>query len=337
VTLWYNLLNLVTYEHRMRRATRLLCLAILLMSGCGQVVTGPTPTSEVLGVTLPPPTATRIAATVLTPTPRPTFTPAPTPTPVVYVVKSGDTLLSIAIEYGTTVAAIQQANGIINPQSLQIGQELIIPLGPGGVEAAKQLLPTPTPLAAKVQGLAFYENSVGSLRCLGEVVNPNNRSLENVQVRIVLVDASGQVLAEGRPFTALDVIPPNGQSPFELLFTSPPERYASYEATVIRAEPSNEPGGRYAKLQIVSKQGGTDGLQFRVIGKVNNASDKPAANVKVVVTAYDAANNVIGYRQQLLSDGNLAAGATGDFSVTFAPSGGTPARFEVSAEGRFAP
>jgi LysM repeat protein len=320
----------------MRRATTLLCLIVLLISGCGQVVTGPTPTPEVLGVTLPPPTPTPLIAIVLTPTPRPTFTPAPTPTPVVYVVKSGDTLLSIALEFGTTVAAIQQANGIINPQSLQIGQELIIPLGPGGVEAAKQILPTPTPLAAKIQGLAFYETSVGSLRCLGEVANPNNRALENVQVRIALKDATGQVLAEGRPFTALDVIPPDGRSPFELLFTSPPGRYASYEATVIRAEPSNEPGGRYAKLQIVSKQGGTDGLQFRVIGKAHNASDQPAVNVKVVVTVYDAANNVIGYRQQPIGDGNLAAGATADFSVTFAPSGGTPALFEVVAEGRLA-
>jgi hypothetical protein len=185
--------------------------------------------------------------------------------------------------------------------------------------------------------LAFYETSVGSLRCLGEVANPNTRALENVQVRVVLKDASGLVMAEGRPFAALDVIAPGGQSPFELLFTSPPAGYATFEATVVRAEPSNEPGGRYAKLQITSQQGGTDGLQFRVVGKARNASDKPAANVKVVVTAYDVANKVIGYRQQPLGDGNLAAGATGDFSVTFAPSGGTPAHFEVAAEGRFAP
>jgi len=320
----------------MRRLATLLCLTALLISGCGQVVTGPTPTPEVLGVTLPPPTPTRLIATVLTPTPRPTFTPAPTPTPIVYVVKSGDTLLSIALEYGTTVAAIQQANGILNPQSLQVGQELVIPLGPGGVEAAKQLLPTPTPLPAKVQGLACYENSVGSLRCLGEVANPNTRALENVQVRVVLKETAGQVLAEGKPFTALDVIAPGGKSPFESFFTSPPGRYAGIEAIAIRAEPSNEPGTRYARLQIINQQGGTDGLQFRVIGKVRNVSDRPAVNVKVVVTAYDAANNVIGYRQQTLGDGNLAAGAISDFAVTFAPSGGTPAHFEVTAEGRFA-
>ena len=321
----------------MRRVATLLCLMVLFTSGCtGQVISGPTPTPEVLGVTLPPPSPTPRVATVQANTPEPSSTLAPTPTPVIYVVKSGDTLLGIAIEYGTTVAAIQQANGIINPASLQPGQEIIIPLTAGSAELAKQLLPTPTPVAAKVQGLRFYETSVGSLWCLGEVLNPNERALENVQVRIVLKDASGQVLAEAKPFTVMDVIPPGGRSPFGSLFTSPPARYASFEATIIRAEPSTEPGGRYAALQITSKQGGTDGLQFRVFGKVRNSSDKPAAGAKIIVTAYDAASNVIGYRQQTLGDGNLAAGATSDFSVTFAPSGGTVAHFEVAAEGRFA-
>jgi hypothetical protein len=103
--------------------------------------------------------------------PAPTFTPADSDAGHV-IVKSGDTLLSIAIEYGTTVADLQQANGIIDPGALQIGQELVIPVGPGGVESAQQILPTPTPLAAQVEGLAFFETGVGSLRCRGEVRIP---------------------------------------------------------------------------------------------------------------------------------------------------------------------
>ncbi len=321
----------------MRRAATLLLVTTLLLSGCGQVMSGPTPTPVLLGVTLPPPTATPRVATAQAKTPEPTSTPAPTSTPVIYVVKPGDTLLSIALEFGSSVAGIQQANGIINPALLQPGQELIIPVGTGGVEAAKQILPTPTPERAEVQGLSVYEESVGSLRCRGEVYNPNSNALENVQVRIVLKDAAGQPLAEGRPFTAMDVIPPGGRAPFDLLFTSPPARYASFEATILRAEPSNEPGTRYAPLKIVSEQGGTDGLQFRVVGKARNTGERPAMGVKVTVTAYDASGKVIGIRQQTLGDGNLGAGATADFTISFAPNGGTPARFQVYAEGRFAP
>ena len=44
-----------------------------------------------------------------------------------YVVKRGDTLFAIALRYGTTVAAIVEANNLSNPDRLAPGQELIIP------------------------------------------------------------------------------------------------------------------------------------------------------------------------------------------------------------------
>jgi LysM repeat protein len=43
-----------------------------------------------------------------------------------YTVKAGDTLYSIAIKYGTTVAAIASANNIANPNQINVGQVLII-------------------------------------------------------------------------------------------------------------------------------------------------------------------------------------------------------------------
>jgi LysM repeat protein len=46
-----------------------------------------------------------------------------------YTVQPGDTLYSIARRYGTTVEAIQSANGIVNPWYIQVGQKLIIPQG----------------------------------------------------------------------------------------------------------------------------------------------------------------------------------------------------------------
>lgn len=45
----------------------------------------------------------------------------------IYVVRSGDTLGAIASRYGVTVRAIMQANGLTNPDTLSLGQELIIP------------------------------------------------------------------------------------------------------------------------------------------------------------------------------------------------------------------
>jgi LysM repeat protein len=46
-----------------------------------------------------------------------------------YVVQPGDTLFSIARRFGTTVDAIQRANGIVNPTYISVGQRLVIPEG----------------------------------------------------------------------------------------------------------------------------------------------------------------------------------------------------------------
>jgi N-acetylmuramoyl-L-alanine amidase len=43
-------------------------------------------------------------------------------------VRTGDQLSRIARKYGVTVAAIQKANNIKNPNLIRVGQKLIIPL-----------------------------------------------------------------------------------------------------------------------------------------------------------------------------------------------------------------
>jgi LysM repeat protein len=58
----------------------------------------------------------------------PTALPPPTPAPQqTYVVQEGDTLAAIAQQFGTTVEALQSANGISDPNEILIGQVLVIP------------------------------------------------------------------------------------------------------------------------------------------------------------------------------------------------------------------
>jgi LysM repeat protein len=61
--------------------------------------------------------------------PSPTATVAPSPTPFTYTVKAGDTLSRIAGKYKIAVADILAVNpDMKNPDSLQIGQKIVIPL-----------------------------------------------------------------------------------------------------------------------------------------------------------------------------------------------------------------
>jgi LysM repeat protein len=84
------------------------------------------------------PTASPTASPSPTPTPAPTpvpATPAPTPVPTpvltpppqTYTVAEGDTLAAIAQQFGTSVEALQEANGIEDPDEIVVGQVLVIP------------------------------------------------------------------------------------------------------------------------------------------------------------------------------------------------------------------
>lgn len=66
----------------------------------------------------------------------PTAIPTTVSTPLpggsqTYTVQSGDTLYSIALQFGVTIADIQAANNMDNPNRLAVGQELVIPAPSG--------------------------------------------------------------------------------------------------------------------------------------------------------------------------------------------------------------
>ncbi len=97
------------------------------------------PTQEVLIVTSTPIT---VDAQGL-PAPTATLVLAPTQEAsgsTVHIVRVGETLLSIAEQYGLTLAVIQSANNIVNPDSIKVGQQLLIP----GADEAESLPPAPT-------------------------------------------------------------------------------------------------------------------------------------------------------------------------------------------------
>ena len=108
----------------------LVILLVLALTGCSVGLPGAAPTLT------PEP---RVIPTVLLPPPEtltPMVSPAAlaTPATITHIVETGDTLYHLALKYGTTIEAIVGANKLTDPDRLQIGQKLVIPL------------PTPTPI-----------------------------------------------------------------------------------------------------------------------------------------------------------------------------------------------
>ncbi|MEM7346063.1 MAG: LysM peptidoglycan-binding domain-containing protein [Chloroflexota bacterium] len=63
-----------------------------------------------------------------------------------YTVQRGDTLFSIAYSHGVSTQAIQNANGITNPDFVYVGQKLTIP-GYSSTETSTYTAPAPQPVA----------------------------------------------------------------------------------------------------------------------------------------------------------------------------------------------
>jgi LysM repeat protein len=87
----------------------------------------PTPTAPPTTAPSPSPVMTPVPTAVPTPVPTPAPTaPPPAPPQQTYTVQQGDTLAAIAQQFATTVAALQTANGIEDPNEIFVGQVLVI-------------------------------------------------------------------------------------------------------------------------------------------------------------------------------------------------------------------
>lgn len=94
----------------------------------------PAPTSAPTATPTKAPTATPTKAPTASPTSPPTAaptpprrSPSPAPTSPFYTVRAGDTLFEIAQSHGVTVEAMQEANGIEDPDVIRTGARLVIP------------------------------------------------------------------------------------------------------------------------------------------------------------------------------------------------------------------
>jgi LysM repeat protein len=99
----------------------LLILAVMLMAACeGGPATTPEPT--------PTPGAHFLMPTPMAPVTAPSHSPAPEM--IKYIVQEGDTLYEIALRYDVTMDDLIRINKMQDPNSLAVGQELLIPLSP---------------------------------------------------------------------------------------------------------------------------------------------------------------------------------------------------------------
>jgi LysM repeat protein len=316
-------------------------LALLLAAGCGQIVTlEPTPTPE------PTPTLSVAVAVATLPatstpapyTPAPTPTPTITPTPVLHTIRSGESLLAVAGQYGVSVAALQDANAILDPRFLQVGQQLIIPRPEEVDEAAGgDQTPTPTPLPVEVQNVYFNETTIGGLHVLGEVFNPGGEALEQVRVGVSLLDEADQEIARTEGLVALDLVNPQQPAPFAIVFGEQTGAFSRYRVFATHAVTAYV-GSYYRDLEVVNvRSRGERYASYSVSGTIRNTGPEDAVEIQAVLTAYDPLGRVVAMRKVTPEYNVIPRGGETNFTAVLAPVGGPVERVTVVAQGRRAP
>ncbi len=313
-------------------------LLAIIPAACGQVITRVTPTP---GVTAPVARTEQVAtqrptATPAPYTPAPTATPTVTPTPVVYRVKGGDSLLGIAQQFGTTVQALQEANGIADPRTLQVGQQLVVPAKERPAAGTQTPTPAATPLPFRVENVNFQRSVLGGLWVLGEIENSSGQTLEQASVAVTLLDASAKPLGRVEAQAYRDLIPPGGRAPFAGRFTEAPQ-FASFAIEPLTGI-QGFVGNYYTDLVVRDTRGeGERYAAYTVSGNLANTGPEDAVEVSLTVTLYDALGRVVGVRRDLPAHNVVPRGGETSFVVQVTPAGGPVTSFRVDAQGRRMP
>jgi LysM repeat protein len=322
----------------MHKLTLILTIFGLLLVACqsgderetavstASVAQSPTPLIGVSFATRAVPTTAVIQTT---PTPLPTPTVTPTATPVVYQIKSGDTILGIAIQRGTTVDEILALNPGIVPENLQIGQPVILP--PPATAVALLVQGTPVPLRVAIVKIHAYQTPIGSLWLLGEVTNNGETPVENVQVEIGLLAADGRIVGNASAWVATSIILPGERGPFGVLINEPPADFAQSTVAVVGGQAVVALGTRYLDVAVVESEMTVNDDRVLLSGTIHNGGTDSASQVQLIATFYDAQGNVTGFQQQMVTE-SLGGGEERPFLLESAPPGGETITYTLHAE-----
>jgi len=262
------------------------------------------------------------SVTPLPPTPAPTETPLPTPTPHLYQIATGDTMGSIALEFGITTNDLIAANPDVPPSSMSVGKEVLIP-----DEEAILALPTLEPLALELSLPDCYATLSGGMWCFVSVQNGTGAVVESISAEIRLFDEEGSLLASEIAFPLVDRLLGGDALALMAFFADMPANVTA-NTRLLTAFPASDGDERYlpASLRNVFTEIDWDGSSAEVSGEV--FVEGSASQVWVVATAYDVTGKVVGARRWESASGESM------FYLTVASLGYAIERVELLVEAK---
>lgn len=219
-------------------------------------------------------------------------TAQPSPTPNLYTVKENDTLLDIAIEFDVDITDLQDANPLVDPRALQIGQQLLIP--DDDFTPPVEIDPPP---ALPMTAPACYSTPTESVFCLGLIENDQLDVIEHLQVKVQLFNREGQILAEMVTTLEQTLLPPGEIAPYRVLFPGIQiDHVGGAVAALVAGEISTTTDDRFVPLLLENIQTSTHGRYYLLAVDIVNSTEQTTAPPRLIFTLVDFNGGIYGYR-----------------------------------------
>src|SRR5690606_12367548 len=153
----------------------------------------------------------------------------------IHVVQRGETLYSIAMEYGVTISDLARINGIVNAGNIQVGQRLLVPTGEAEVPALPQThVVQPGETLRSIAN--FYNRTVTELTEINHLSNPD--TIYVGQELLLVPEATDAPATEATP------LPPTERLPTPVPDVPP---------TAIPEADEAAPAGEYTLIHVVQR------------------------------------------------------------------------------------
>lgn len=188
--------------------------------------------------------------------------------------------------------------------------------------------PTPAVTPLEILSSQGYADSIGFYHVIGEVRNNTSAPMGFVEIVATLYDDSGGVTGTSFTYSTLEVIPPAGKSPFDIIMTEATGT-TKYKLQV----QGNEASLGRQDLVIAGESINTDAIGFTHIqGEVQNTGSQPATFVELIGTIYDADGNVVGVGFTYTTLDTIPAGGASPFDLILQSRPGLD-HYEIQVQG----
>jgi LysM repeat protein len=255
-------------------------------------------------------------------------TAVPSSTPATYVIQSGDTISELAEKFKISQDSLRAANPDLNPNSMSIGQTILIPNPSSAIASASTLTPVPAPVTQAV----CHPTADSGLWCFALIQNSTADLFENVAAQITLLDSNNSVVATQTAYTPLDIIPSNTSMPAYVFFPNITVDVHP-RVQILSALQASVSSYLPALINNSLAQIDWDGRSAQLSGQIYLPPESRAATqVWVAAVAYDKYGTVVGVRRW--EGGSLQPGMGIPFRFAVSSLGGEIETVEFFAQAR---